>query len=141
MDFSRIVPITHGLMRVAVGFLFWSHGAQKLMGWFGGVGPDGGIVDLMTRFGAAGVIEFFMGGLIMLGLFTRPAAFIASGEMAVTYFWMHVARAGAFWPWDNRGELPALYAFVFLFIAAAGPGALALDGWWKRRRVEVAAQP
>jgi putative oxidoreductase len=124
-------PIAHGLMRIVVGFAFWTHGAQKLLGLFGGFGPDGGTVDLATRFGAAGVIEFVAGLLIMLGLLTRPAAFIASGEMAVAYFWMHVPRG--FWPWQNGGELAAIFSFVFLFLAAAGPGALAMDGLLRRR--------
>ena len=64
----------------------------------------------------------------MGGVGPRLPAFLASGEMAVTYFWMHAASAGSFWPWVNRGELPALYAFVFLFIAAAGPGIWSVDG-------------
>lgn len=115
-----------GLMRIAVGAAYFSHGAQKLLGWFGGFG-DGGTVDLMTRFGAAGVIEFVAGGLIVLGLFTRPAAFIASGEMAVTYFWMHWARSGDMWWWNNGGELVMVFSFVFLFLAVAGGGAFALD--------------
>jgi putative oxidoreductase len=89
-------------MRIVVGFTYWTHGAQKLFGWFGGFGPDGGTVDLATRFGAAGIIEFTCGLLIMVGLFTRPFAFIASGEMAVAYLWMHVPRGG-FWHWANRG--------------------------------------
>jgi serine/threonine protein kinase len=67
------------------------------------------------------------------GLFTRPFAFIASGEMVVAYFWMHVPRGG-FWHWANRGEVVAVYAFVFLFIAAAGAGALSIDGLLQRRR-------
>lgn len=110
----------HGVMRIVVGFLFWTHGAQKLLGWLGG-----DQAELLSRFGAAGVLEFFGGILIMLGLFTRPTAFILSGQMAVAYFWIHVARG--FWPWANGGELAVLYSFVFLFLAAAGGGALSLD--------------
>lgn len=120
-----LILIAHGLMRIVVGFLYWTHGAQKLFGWFGGFG-DGGTADLSTRFGAAGIIETVSGALIVLGLFTRAAAFIASGEMAVAYFWMHVPRGG-FWPWANGGELVAIFCFVFLFLAAAGAGAMSLD--------------
>lgn len=130
------VVLAHGLMRIVVGFTYWTHGAQKLFGWFGGFGPDGGTADLATRFGAAGIIEFTCGLLIMIGLFTRPFAFIASGEMAVTYFWMHVTRGG-FWHWANRGEVVAIYAFVFLFLAAAGAGALSFDGWLRRRNASA----
>jgi putative oxidoreductase len=125
--------IAHGLMRIVIAFLWWSHGAQKFMGWFGGFGPDGGTADLSTRFGLAGIIEFFGGILLMIGLFTRPVAFIASGEMATAYFWAHVPNGG-FWPWDNRGEVVAAFCFVFLFLAAAGSGAFSFDDWLRRRR-------
>jgi putative oxidoreductase len=134
---TKLEPFSRNAMRIVVAFLWWSHGAQKLMGWFGGFGQDGGTAELFTRFGAAGVIEFFLGLAIMLGVFTRPAALIASGEMAVTYFWMHVPR-GSFWPWDNRGEVVAVYSFVFLFIAATGGGNFSLDTWWKARRPAAA---
>jgi putative oxidoreductase len=116
-------------LRIAAGLAYFSHGAQKLLGWFGGVGPDGGTVDLMTRYGVAGVIEFFGGALLVLGLFTRPVAFIASGEMAVAYFWMHWGRSGEMWWWANRGELVLLYCFIWLFFAAAGAGPFSLDAW------------
>lgn len=121
-----------GISRIAIGFLFWMHGAQKLFGWFGGFGETG-TAELMSRFGAAGVIEFFGGLLIMLGLFTAPAAFIASGLMAVAYFWMHVPR-GSFWPWANGGEKAAFYAFFFLLLAALGAGAFSIDAAMRRRR-------
>jgi putative oxidoreductase len=134
---TKLEPLSRNAMRIIAAFLWWSHGAQKIMGWFGGFGQDGGTADLFTRFGAAGMIEFFLGLAIILGLFTRPAAFIASGEMAVTFFWMHVPR-GSFWPWENRGEVVALYAFVFLFIAASGGGDFSLDGWWRRRKAAAA---
>jgi putative oxidoreductase len=81
----------------------------------------------------AGIIEFFGGTLIMLGLFTRPVAFICSGEMAVAYFWMHFAMGG-FWPWNNRGEVVALFSFIFLFFAVAGPGAFSLDALLRRKK-------
>jgi putative oxidoreductase len=129
---AKLQPIVHGIMRIVVGFLYWSHGAQKLLGWFGGFG-DGGRADLSTRFGVAGIIESFGGLLIILGLFTRPVAFILSGEMAVAYFWMHVPRGGL-WPWNNGGEVVALYSFVFLFLAVAGSGAFSLDGLRRRKR-------
>jgi putative oxidoreductase len=113
-------------MRVAVGLAYFSHGAQKLFGWFGGFG-QGGAAELLSRFGAAGAIEVVLGSAIVLGLFTRVAAFLASGEMAVTYFWMHAASSGSLFWWGNRGELPFLYAFVWLFLAAFGPGRFSVD--------------
>lgn len=124
-------------LRVAAGCAYLSHGVQKLFGWLGGFGSDGGAADLMSRFGAAGVIETVCGTLIVLGLFTRFAAFIASGEMAVAYFWVHVSGGGLFW-WNNRGELPVLYSFIFLFFAAWGAGAFSLDAWRANRQATPA---
>ncbi|MGH7504689.1 MAG: DoxX family protein [Longimicrobiales bacterium] len=124
--------IAHGLLRIVAGFTFWQHGAQKLLGWFGGFGPDGGTAELASRFGVAGVLEFFGGILIVLGLLTRPVAFILAGEMAVAYFTAHLPRG--FWQMQNGGEPPTLYAFIFLFLAAAGAGALSLDRLLSSRR-------
>jgi putative oxidoreductase len=128
--FSKLQPFALNAVRIMVGLAFWSHGAQKLFAWFGREEP----VALMTRFGAAGIIEFFAGGLVVLGLFHRPAAFLISGEMAVTYWWMHVARRGDLWWWANRGELPLVYCFVFLLIAAFGGGDFSIDGWLAKRK-------
>jgi putative oxidoreductase len=115
-------------LRVGAGLAYFSHGGQKIFGWFGGMGPNGGGVELMSRFGAAGMIEVVLGALIVVGLFTRAAAFVASGEMAVTYFWMHAGQSGEIFWWTNRGELPMVYAFVFLYFAARGAGPYSLDG-------------
>lgn len=132
MENGRAREITHGLLRIVAGFLFWGHGAPKLFGWLGGFGPDGGRAELASVFGLAGILEVFGGLLIVLGLFTRPVAFVLSDEMAVAYFWRHVPRG--LWPWENGGEPAALFAFIFLFFAAAGGGALSLDAWRRRRR-------
>jgi len=131
---GRFPSFTLNALRIAAGLGYFSHGAQKLFGWFGGFGPDGGTADLMTRFGAAGVIEVVCGAAIVLGAFTRPLAFIASGEMAVTYFWMHAARSGEIFWWANRGELVMVYAFLWLFFAGHGPGTFSIDAWLARRR-------
>jgi putative oxidoreductase len=112
-------------MRIVVGFLFWTHGAQKLLGWFGA-----DQAELLSRFGVAGVLEFFGGILLMLGLYTRPTAFVLSGQMAVAYFWIHLSRG--LWLWANGGERAVLYAFVFLFLASAGAGALSLDNFLRK---------
>jgi putative oxidoreductase len=123
-----------GLLRIAVGFLFFTHGAQKILGWFGGFGGEpGGTAELFTRFGVAGLLELFGGLLIMAGLFTRPAAFILSGQMAVAYVWIHTLSRGL-WPWSNGGELAALYSFVFLYFAAAGGGSFSLDSVIAKRK-------
>lgn len=125
---ARFLPHTQAALRIIAGAAFFSHGAQKLFGWFGGMGPDGGTVELMSRFGAAGVIETVAGLLILIGFGTRWAAFIASGEMAVAYFWMHAGRSGSIWWWENRGEVVMLFSFIFLVFAAWGAGPLSVDG-------------
>jgi putative oxidoreductase len=123
---AKFQPIAHAAFRIAFGFLFWSHGAQKLLGWFGGAGPDGGPAELMSRFGVAGILEFFGGIAIMLGLFTQPIAFILAGEMAVAYFWAHVG-GGGLWPWSNNGERAAMYSFAFLYLSTVGAGSVSVD--------------
>ena len=116
----------HGLtlaaLRIASGLLLVQHGTAKLFGFPGG---DRANIDLNTLVGWSGPIEFAGGLLIILGLFTRPVAFLLSGFMAAAYFIGHASR-GLF-PLLNGGELAALYCFVFLFIAAAGPGMFAVD--------------
>lgn len=114
-------------LRIAVGLTYAAHGAQKLFGWFGGAGPGGGAVELMSRYGVAGVVELVAGTCIILGLAARPAAFLASGEMAVAYFWMHASRSGEIFWWQNGGELVMIYSFVWLYFAVRGPGPLSLD--------------
>lgn len=111
-----------GLLRIAAGAAWFTHGGQKLFGWFGASGS----AELMSIYGLAGVIEFAGGLLLALGLFTRPVAFIASGQMAVAYFYAHVMNGGLWW-WGNRGELALVYCFVWLFFAAAGAGAFSVD--------------
>lgn len=118
---------THNALRIVAGFLFWQHGAQKVLGWFGG-----NVADPMSLFGLAGMLEFFGGILIVLGLFTKPVAFILAGEMAVAYFRAHLPRG--LWPIMNGGELAALYTFIFLFFAVRGGGWFSLDGWIASRR-------
>lgn len=121
------------LLRIMTGFLFIPHGAQKLFGLFGGFGgQSGATAPLFSLLGLAGFLEFFGGVAILLGLFTRPVAFILSGQMAVAYFMAHAPNG--FWPVQNRGELVVLYAFVFLFLAAAGGGGLSVDGLLRKQK-------
>lgn len=125
------------IFRIIFGLLFTLHGSMKLFGW-----PLGEAIPVGTwPFWFAGVIEFVLGILITIGLFTRIAAFIASGEMAVAYFWSHwpplSGPAGSFWPFDagmggNGGEAALQYCFGFLLLAALGAGAWSVDA---RRRV------
>lgn len=110
----------YALLRVVAALLYLSHGAQKLFGFPGGHAVAGNPL-LQT----AGVIELVAGSLIVLGLYTSYAAFLASGEMATAYFLVHIWNG--FWPIVNRGELPVLYCFLFLCIASRGAGPLSLD--------------
>jgi putative oxidoreductase len=125
-------------MRVATGILFFSHGGQKMFGWFGGFGGPGETAEFLTRFGVAGVLEVLGGALVAVGLFTRPAAFVVAGEMAVAYFWIHAGGGGLWW-WANRGELPVLYCFNFLLLAAWGAGPFSLDALLRPRRPRAEA--
>ena len=117
---KRFEPYAYALLRIVAGLLFLFHGLQKLFGMYGGQ-----TVELVSLRGLAGLIELVGGAMIMIGLYTSPVAFIASGEMAVAYFMSHQPQA--FWPIQNRGELAALYCFLWLYFAAAGPGPLSLD--------------
>jgi putative oxidoreductase len=105
----------YGIMRLVVGFLFACHGAQKLFGVLGGQR----MLD-KPLIATAGVIEFFGGLLVAVGLFAGFAAFLSSGTMAVAYFMAHAS--GGFWPILNHGEPAVMYCFVFLYIAARGSG-------------------
>ena len=122
---SKFQGVTYAAMRIVVGLMFAQHGAQKLFGWLGGMGENGGSAPFLSMMFFAGFIEFFGGLLIAVGFQTRWAAFISSGQMAVAYFMAHASRA--FFPIQNRGELAVVYCFVFLYIAAHGAGTLGLD--------------
>jgi putative oxidoreductase len=116
MALSRFSSYAQGLLRIVASFLFACHGAQKLFGLFGGRR-----MELASMTGVAGILEFGGGLLLLAGVAPRIVALILSGEMAVAYFYVHARRG--LWPIQNGGELAALYCFLFLFIAAAGPGA------------------
>jgi putative oxidoreductase len=120
------------LLRIIAGFLFTFHGAQKLFGLFGGMGGHGAQAPVLSLPWFAAILEFFGGLLMVLGLFTRPVAFILSGEMAFAYFRVHAPRA--FWPIANMGELAVLYCFIFLYFSAAGAGPISVDWMIGRRR-------
>ena len=129
---NRAVQVTYFLLRVVAGFLLWQAGGVILFGWFGGMPGQPGRPPLMSQIGIGGVLEFFGGIAIMLGLFTRPVAFILSGMMAVAYWQFH-APNGA-WPLQNQGVPAVLLCFVFLYMAAYGGGDLSLDAVIRRKR-------
>lgn len=122
--------ITLSLLRVFAGFLFLQHGAQKL---FAVLGREEAVA-LVSLMGLAGVLEFFGGLAILFGIYTRPVAFVLSGQMAFAYFMSHFPRG--FWPIMNRGELPVLYCFLFLFLAAAGGGSYGFDGMVRKKAAD-----
>lgn len=123
MDFLKpFAPHLLGVLRIMSGLLFLQHGTTKFL-HFPVTRHTG--VDPFTMSGAAGMIELVGGVLLVIGLFTRPVAFIMSGTMAVAYFYVHATKG--FFPILNGGELAALYCFVFLHIAAAGSGSWSVD--------------
>jgi putative oxidoreductase len=119
---NRFAGATLSLLRMVAGFLLFCPGALKLFGWFGGM-PAG--VTLTPLLMTAAVIEVVGGVALMLGLFTRPVAFIASGEMCFAYFIGHFPRG--FLPVQNHGEAAVLLCFIFLYLSAAGPGPFSVD--------------
>jgi putative oxidoreductase len=119
---SAYRPHLLAILRVMTALLFLQHATAKLFGF-----PDIGMnPPLFSLFGFAGVLELVGGVLILIGLFTRPAAFILAGEMAVAYFMAHAPQN--FFPVLNQGESAVLFCFIFLYLVAAGPGAGSLDG-------------
>ncbi|MBI3319129.1 MAG: DoxX family protein [Candidatus Omnitrophica bacterium] len=133
MNMDRAKQVTYFLLRVVAGLLFLQAGGMKLFAWFGGIPPEmGGQPHLMSQMGIGGVLEFFGGLAILLGLLTRPVACILSGEMAVAYWQFH-APHGA-WPIQNHGEPAVLFCFLFLYMAAQGGGDWSLDALLGRNR-------
>jgi len=130
---TRLTEVTLNAFRIVFGLMFMQHGAQKLFAVFGREEA----VQLFSQMGLAGVLEFFGGGLIVLGLLTRPVAFVLAGEMAWAFFQAHLPRGWV--PIMNGGELPALYCFAFLHMAFRGGGSFSLDGLLARRRNKASA--
>jgi putative oxidoreductase len=130
---TAYAPYVLAALRIVAGLLFVEHGAVKLFGFPPDAAP--GQQELLTLFGIAAVLEIVTGGLLVLGLFTRVAAFLASGEMAVGYWMVHAPQSP--YPAVNGGDLAILFCFVFLYLAAAGPGALSLDGLLRKPGAEA----
>jgi putative oxidoreductase len=132
-------PQLQSVLRIVAAFIFMQSGTMKLFAFPMGVPPNGGTVTLMSQMGLAGILEVFGGFLLLVGLFTRPIAFLLAGEMAVAYFQVHFPQG--FWPVMNGGVTAALYSFVWLFFSAAGPGPWSVDAWLKNRREKTARVP
>ncbi len=130
--FSRLngyAPHALGILRIVTGLLFLQHGTQKLFALPPRAMPA---PELLSLLGAAGVLELVGGVLILLGLFTRPVAFLLSGQMAVAYFLAHAPRSP--YPAVNGGDAAILFCFVFLYLCFAGPGLFSLDAGRSRSR-------
>ena len=131
-NLDRNAPIALGVLRIMSGLLFLAHGTQKFLSFPDGERAGSGLaLDGPPAF--AGIVELVAGALIALGLFTRPAAFLASGTMAAAYFIAHAPQN--FFPVNNMGDAAILYCFVFLLFVFTGPGRFALDN---RRGAQVA---
>jgi putative oxidoreductase len=128
-------PYLLSILRIITGFLFMEHGGMKL---FGFPAPMGNI-PLFSLMGLAGTLEVVGGFLILVGLFTRPVAFILSGEMAFAYFMAHAPNG--FWPVLNHGEPAVLYCFIYLYLAAAGGGPWSMDRFFAQRDRSAASTP
>ena len=123
-------PYLRSVLRIVAALMFVQPGTMKLFAFPMGMPPNGGTAPLLSQLGIGGVLEVFGGGLLLVGLFTRPVAFLLSGEMAVAYFQFHAPRG--FWPIVNGGVDAALYCFLWLYFSAAGAGPWSLDA--RRRR-------
>jgi putative oxidoreductase len=121
---SEWSPRLLSVLRIMAGLLYMAHGTQKLLG-FPPMPAGRAMPDLLTLQGVSGILELVLGALLVLGLFTRPAAFVASGHMAFAYFIGHAGRS--FFPTLNNGDAAILYCFIFLYLSAAGPGPWSLD--------------
>lgn len=118
------------IVRIVTGYAFFLHGTAKFFEFPVSMTGGNGGVPLMSLMGAAGALEIIGGLLIILGLFTRPTAFILSGQMAVAYFMTHPS----FFPFVNKGEAAMLFSFIFLYLASAGGGAWSLDNLMNKNK-------
>ncbi len=122
---SSWAPRLRSVLRIVAAATFMLHGTMKLFAFPAAISPKGGTVVLVSQIGLAGILETFGGVLLLLGLFTRPVAFLLSGEMAVAYFQVHFARS--IWPLLNSGAEALLFCFIWLYFSAAGAGPWSLD--------------
>ena len=128
---SALAPYFLGALRIVAAFMFVLSGTMKLFGFPMGMPPNGATASPFSEVWIGGILEVFGGGLVLIGLCTRPVAFVLSGEMAVAYF--QFCNPTSIWPIMNMGVTPALYCFVWLYFSAAGAGAWSLDATRRRR--------
>lgn len=139
--YARWAPLNLSVLRIMASLLFIAHGTQKLFNFPARPLPPGVEAspgpDLFSLIGVAGLLEFVGGALLLIGLFTRPVAFVLSGMMAVAYFIAHHPRT--FYPVNNGGDAAILFCFIFLFLFFAGGGPLSVDARLEKRRELAAA--
>ena len=136
-SFEVWTPRALAALRIVAGYLFLQHGTAKLFGF-----PHVAMFDnlqILSLLGLAGVLELVGGGLLLVGLFVRPVAFILSGDMAVAYFMAHASRGHVLLPTLNQGEAAVLYCFIYLFLAVAGGGAWSIDAARQARPARTGA--
>ena len=122
---SSWAPYLRSILRIVAAFLYTQVGTAKLFAFPAAIMPGGGTAPVVSLVGLASILETFGGLLLLLGLFTRPVAFIVAGEMAIAYFYGHAPQG--FWPVLNQGHPAILFCFIWLYLSAAGPGPWSLD--------------
>jgi putative oxidoreductase len=127
---STLSPQLQSLLRIVAAFIFIFAGTPKLFAFPTGIPPSGGTAPFWSEAWIGGLLEAVGGGFLLVGLFTRPVAFVLAGEMAVAYFQFHFPRG--FWPSVNGGTAAALYCFVWLYFSSAGAGPWSLDAKLRR---------
>jgi putative oxidoreductase len=128
---KSLAPELQSVLRIVAAFMFLLAGTSKLFAFPVGMPPNNSTAQLMTQVGIGGLLELVGGSLMLVGLFTRPVAFVLAGEMAVAYFQFHFPQG--FWPTVNGGVPAVLYCFTWLFFSAAGPGPWSIDAIRGRR--------
>lgn len=126
---SRLQPLLLSILRIVTAYLYIWHGTSKVFGFPASLGDISGNPMMI----AAAALELVGSTLLILGLFTRPVAFLLSGQMAVAYFMVHAAQGNGLLPLANGGESAVLFCFIYLYLAVAGGGPLALDSVFRRR--------
>jgi putative oxidoreductase len=134
VNWRTLSPQLLSLLRIVLAYLFIQVGSAKWFAFPAAVMPGGGTAAVGSLAWVAGVLEVVGGTLILLGLFTRPVAFILAGEMAFAYFMGHASQGHFLWPVLNQGALAVIYCFLFLYFSSAGPGPWSLDALRERRR-------
>lgn len=132
---QKLTPYMQSLLRIAASLMFILAGTMKLFAFPMGMPPDNSTANLFTQVGIGGILEAFGGALLLVGLFTRPVAFILAGEMAVAYFQFHAPQG--FWPTMNGGVAAILYCFIWLYFSAAGAGPWSIDSILRKKSQQI----